>query len=128
MGEMITYSGRLYVIFIFNQKKLEKKLERSEKYMRQEVSLKALQPVFENEKVRVLKVQIKPGEKTEMHTHPNTVLCILSEQKIKFLNYDGDNNEVDLNFGQVLYFEPITHSVENIGTTDAISLVIELKK
>lgn len=102
--------------------------------MKQEESLKGqdiqsnMQPVLENERVRVLKVQIKPGEKTNMHSHPDTVVCILNDQKLKFENSEGEDNEFELNFGQVLYIEPVTHAVQNIGETEAISIVIELKK
>lgn len=88
-----------------------------------------LQPILENEKVRVLKIEIKPGEKTERHSHPNNhVVCFLSDQKLKITNSDGEENEFDLKFGQALYFEPTTHVVENVGKTGAIALVIELKK
>jgi quercetin dioxygenase-like cupin family protein len=85
-------------------------------------------PVLENERVRVLKVVIKPGEKTVLHSHPDTVICMMNDQKVKFASSDKEEEEVDLNFGQVLYFKPLTHTVENIGETDAISIVIELKK
>lgn len=85
-------------------------------------------PVLENEKVRVLKIKIKPGEKTKMHSHPDNVVCILSDQKLKFTNSDGEESKFDLSFGQVLYLQPVTHAVENIGETEGISIVIELKK
>ena len=87
-----------------------------------------IKPVLENEKVRVLKIQIKPGEKTKMHSHPDHVVCILSDQKLKFENSGGEEREFDLSFGQVFYFQPVTHNVENIGETEGISIVIELKK
>ena len=87
-----------------------------------------LQTVLENEKVRVLKFEIKPGEKTKMHTHPHHLVCILTDQKLKLTDSDGNENELDVNFGQILYFEPTTHVVENIGKTESIGLVVELKQ
>lgn len=63
-----------------------------------------------------------------MHSHPQNVVCVLTDQKLKFTNSDGKENELDLKFGQVLYFEPTTHIVENIGKTESIGLVVELKK
>ena len=99
--------------------------------MKQEESSKGqnmLQIVLENDKVKVLRFDIKPGEKTEMHSHPYHLACVLTDQKLKFTNSDGNVSEVDLNFGQVLYFEPTTHAIENIGKTESIGIVIELKK
>ena len=85
-------------------------------------------PILENEKVRILRINIKPGEKTKMHAHPyQHVVCCLSDQKLKFTTSEGEK-KVDISFGQVLYFQPTTHVVENIGETEANSIVIELKK
>ena len=94
----------------------------------QDIQESNMQPVLENERVRVLKVQIKPGEKTNMHSHPDSVVCILNDQKLKFENSEGEENEFELNFGHVLYLDPVTHAVQNIGKTEAISIVVELKK
>lgn len=80
--------------------------------MRQEKSLKeqniqesdnTLEPVLENERIRVLKVQIKPGEQTKTHSHPYHIICALKDQKLKFKNPEGGDKELELNFGQVLY-------------------------
>jgi quercetin dioxygenase-like cupin family protein len=102
--------------------------------MTQEKSLKEeetgsdmIKPILENEKIRVLKAQIKPGETTPMHSHPDHIICSLKDQKFKVHTSEGEGQEVELNFGDVLYFGPVTHAVENTGKTDAIALVIELK-
>ncbi len=84
-------------------------------------------PILENEKVRVLKIQLKPGEKTPKHSHPDYVVCVMSNQKLRITDSNGETKEFDLSFGDVLYSEQTTHVVENIGETDSMAYVIELK-
>ncbi len=45
--------------------------------------------LLENDKVRVLEVKIKPGEKEAMHTHPATVHIEMVPTKVKIGYPDG---------------------------------------
>ena len=40
--------------------------------------------LFENEKVRVLEVEMEEGSGTEMHSHPDTLIYVLSGGKVNF--------------------------------------------
>lgn len=85
--------------------------------------------LMENEKVRVLDIFLRPGEKAPMHNHPSDhVVYVMADTKLKLSFPDGKTNEVDLKTGQTLWMEAGSHATENIGTGEAHNLVIELKK
>ena len=84
--------------------------------------------VMENDRIRVLDVKFKPGEKAAMHLHPNHLVYVLSDGALKLSMPDGTGQKFQLNAGQALWIEAGPHSTENIGTTEAHNLVVELKK
>lgn len=84
--------------------------------------------LMENDKVRVLDFKVGPGEKTPQHSHPDTVVCILNDQNIRFIYPDGGKKEMGLKADNVVWIDAETHIVENIGETEAHDIVIELKK
>ena len=45
--------------------------------------------VFENAKVRVLEVEMEEGSRTEMHSHPDTLIDILSGGTVAFTDPSG---------------------------------------
>ena len=71
--------------------------------------------LFENDKIRVLKVNITPGDKAEMHWHPENMNYVLSSGKLRFTKPDGSTVEATLNNEQVTFSGPGSHVVENIG-------------
>ncbi len=83
--------------------------------------------VFENERVRVLEVAIKPGERTEMHSHPAMVAHILNDAVWRFTGTDGESIDIETTEGQVLWLDPVEHITENAGTGEARALLVELK-
>jgi quercetin dioxygenase-like cupin family protein len=80
----------------------------------------------ENDKVRVLEVDAKKGDKAAMHSHPAMVIYILEGGKTKFTNADGTVRESAAKTGDVLLRDPVTHSQEHVEASRAI--VVELKK
>ncbi len=84
--------------------------------------------LMENDRVRVLDVRVKPGEKTKMHSHPDRVVYILSDHRLKFTSADGQVKELELKAGQVLWMEAGAHTTENTGKTEAHNLAVELKE
>jgi len=84
--------------------------------------------LLDNDRVRVLDVQTKPGEKLAMHSHPASLSYTLSAGKLKSTAPDGKTTENEGKVGQTNWGEAETHAVENVGTTDSHVLVIELKK
>jgi quercetin dioxygenase-like cupin family protein len=84
--------------------------------------------LFENDRVRVLEVQHQSGGKEPMHTHPAYVAYSLTNSTTKTTFPDGKTVVKDRKAGDVTWSEPVTHSVENVGTTEFHMLLIELKK
>jgi quercetin dioxygenase-like cupin family protein len=85
--------------------------------------------LMENEKVRVLEIRLKPGEKAPMHNHPNDhVVYVMNNAKFKLTFPDGKTGEFDLKAGQTIWLEAGSHATENIGTSEGHNLAIELKK
>lgn len=83
--------------------------------------------ILENARVRVLDVTLKPGEKVPMHSHPANVVYPLNDSRARFTMPDGKTVDVDLKAGAVMWQDAQSHASENLGTTDARVLVIELK-
>jgi quercetin dioxygenase-like cupin family protein len=84
--------------------------------------------LLENDAVRVLEIRMKPGAKSEMHSHPRSVAIPLSDQRVKFTFPNGKSEDVNLKRGQAIWLDPISHTAENTGTEDADGVVVELKK
>jgi len=87
----------------------------------------AYKVLLENDRVRVLEFRGKPGDKTEMHSHPNVVAVATSHGKYKFTAPNGESMEVELNAGQAMYLDAVEHAVEIMGTTEAHVILVELK-
>jgi len=84
--------------------------------------------ILNNERVRVMDVRMKPGEKTPMHSHPNHVIYSFTGGKTKFTLADGKTNTVTSKAGQAVWRNAETHTVENVGKNETHALDIELKK
>jgi len=87
--------------------------------------------LVDNDQVRVLEYIGKPrlgvcGQ--GMHSHPDHVTVVQSPAKVKVTLPDGKSFVAENKPGDV-FFEPAgTHSVENIGSRETRSLLIEIKK
>jgi beta-alanine degradation protein BauB len=83
--------------------------------------------LFENDKVRVLKVDVKPGDKAALHWHPENISYVLSPGKIKFKKADGSTADTELASGQVRAGDAGLHAIENIGELEFRAIQVELK-
>ena len=92
------------------------------------VAPKNVKVVFENDRVRVIEVRIKPGEKIPVHSHPANVTIALSDFKGKFVSDNGEPMVKQFKLDTVLWSEPITHASENVGSTEIHAIAIELKE
>jgi beta-alanine degradation protein BauB len=84
--------------------------------------------LLENDQVRVLEYRLKPGEKEPMHTHTSGVLYIFGDAKMRTTYPDGRTEESSGGAGEAHWRNPVTHALENIGTTEAHALAIDIKK
>lgn len=83
--------------------------------------------LFENNRVRVLEYDDSPGDRTQPHSHPDSVMVTLSDFSRRL--WTGDREvELELTAGQVRWLDAQEHSGMNIGQTRSHSVFIELKE
>jgi hypothetical protein len=91
----------------------------------------AYRVVFENDRVRVLEYNSRPGMGvcgSGMHSHPPHLTVLLSAGRVRVRTPDGKvAPPAAMTSGTVFWSEAETHETENIGGADLRSLVIELK-
>ena len=83
--------------------------------------------LMENQCVRVQYHDAAAGETIPMHTHPNYIVYTLKAFRARIRLPDGTQRISDRKAGEAYWNEAITHSVENLGTTDIHNLIVELK-
>ncbi len=83
--------------------------------------------LLENDRVRVVEIWIKPGEKLAMHSHPASVTYVLTAAKLKTTLPDGKIVETEAQVGQALWSDGGGHEQVNVSTTEARALVVEMK-
>ena len=72
---------------------------------------------FENDRLRVLELHMKPGAKEAMHSHPPGVVYWLADATIRNGLPDGTSSEKSFKAGDTLWRENTTHTGENVGAT-----------
>lgn len=84
--------------------------------------------LLDNERVRVLDQQVPPGIRENMHSHPALVKYTLSSYRATVAYPNGSATSMRrINPGQVMWFEPETHSQKNSGRTSMHTIMFELK-
>jgi quercetin dioxygenase-like cupin family protein len=81
----------------------------------------------ENEYVRVLEYRLKPGRKEPMHSHPCGVVYYLTRAKWRVSSADGKTTESETTAEAIVWRDPTTHAIENVGKTEARAIAIEMK-
>jgi quercetin dioxygenase-like cupin family protein len=87
----------------------------------------AYKVLFENERVRLLEVSMEPGSSTEMHSHPDNLVYILSDGKYAFTDASGEKAEFEVAPGAVFWMEATDHATDNVGDTTIRALMFEPK-
>ncbi len=82
--------------------------------------------ILENERVRVLEARFKPGAKIAMHAHPDHVVVVTAAGKIAVTTAEG-TQEFDAKVGDAFYVAAESHAAQNVGTTEFVCIVTELK-
>jgi len=83
--------------------------------------------LFENERVRVLEYLDQPGDATQPHSHPDSVMVTLSAFRRRLRSR---NNEVDVELPafHARWLDAQEHSGTNIGSTPSHTIFVELKE
>jgi quercetin dioxygenase-like cupin family protein len=83
--------------------------------------------LFENERVRVLEYTDRPGERTTLHEHPDSVMVTLSSFRRR-LHRGDEQRDVELPSGTATWLPAQQHLGENIGDTPTHTVFVELKE
>jgi quercetin dioxygenase-like cupin family protein len=87
-------------------------------------------PVFENDRVRIYRISLAPGESVLMHTHPVAGLALTLRPAEIAIKTEGTDKiqELKVAQGEVRWRPgPVTHSVKNVGKTRFEAVDVELK-
>lgn len=83
--------------------------------------------VFENAKVRVLRIHYGPHETSVMHWHPDGVVTYLSAGHTKFLLPNGKTIESNGKPGTSQWTPGGAHKPTNVGNAAMDAVLVELK-
>ncbi len=92
-----------------------------------EVNREVVTVKVDNDRVRVLDAVLRPGQKEARHSHPASVVYVVSGGKLRSHNADGTVVDTVLGSDEVFYRRPLTHWAENVGDTTIHVVVVELK-
>ncbi|WIO73854.1 hypothetical protein QP938_11200 [Porticoccaceae bacterium LTM1] len=84
--------------------------------------------VLENDKVRVIKIQYGPGEKSVMHTHGPNVSIAMTENKVRMNLPDGTSEEYTLKVGEPMWSDQEEHLPENLSDSPLEVILVEIKE
>ena len=91
------------------------------------VDAKHYKLVFENDRVRVLRITYGAHEKSVMHDHPDSVAVFLTDHHVKFTLPDGKTEEVQGKAGENSWSQAGKHLPENISDKPMELILVELK-
>ena len=83
--------------------------------------------LFENDRVRVLEYVDQPGDATQPHSHPDSVMITLSTVRRR-LRSGGTEVDVELPALQARWLDAQEHAGTNIGSTPTHTIFVELKE
>ena len=83
---------------------------------------------FENESVRVLRISYGAGEKSVMHSHPNSVAVFLTDGTTRMTTPDGKSQDLPGKAGDATWTPAGSHLPQNVGAKALQVVLVELKK
>ena len=83
--------------------------------------------VSENNKVRILDVEVKPGDHADLHSHPDNVIIVIQGGTLSMSFKDGSTKEVVLESGSTFFSPSNEHIVDNKGDETIKVIQVELK-
>lgn len=86
------------------------------------------QVLMDDDNVRLLHFHLRPGEQVPMHSHPAHFTYALTNYELKIDSANGYPSVVARNPGDLKCAGPGQHTIENVGQTDAMALILEIKE
>ena len=87
----------------------------------------AYRVLLDNDRVRVLEFLDAPGDETNPHEHPDSVMITLSAYARR-LSSEGREIDVELPAGETRWLPAQAHAGVNIGRTPTHAIFVELKE
>lgn len=91
------------------------------------VDSKHYKVVFENDQVRVLRINYGAHEKSVMHYHPEGIAVFLTGGKGKFTFPDGNTQDIEWNAGDTIWLSATKHLPENLNDQPFELIQVEMK-
>jgi hypothetical protein len=83
--------------------------------------------LLENERVGVVRMISRPGDKGEMKQRPDRLLYIIRGAKVRFRYPDGKTEDAVWKTGDVVYQNADNRQVENVDTDDLEYISVHFK-
>jgi quercetin dioxygenase-like cupin family protein len=84
--------------------------------------------IFENDRVRVLRITYGPEEKSVMHYHPDGVVVYLTDAKTRMTFPDGKTQDNPGKAGDSAWAPAGAHLPQNLSDKKFEAVLVELKK
>lgn len=85
--------------------------------------------LLDNDKVRAIDYQLKPGEQEPLHSHPSGVFVYyFTDSNMAVTLPGGKTGESHNRAGDVVWRDPVTHLTKNIGNAEVHALLVEPKQ
>jgi len=82
---------------------------------------------FENDSIRVLRINYGPGEKSVMHEHPDAYAIFLKDSRARFTLPDGKSEVMEMKTGETRFTPAGKHLPENTSDKPFELVLVELK-
>jgi hypothetical protein len=86
--------------------------------------------VFEDDRVRIWRIDLEPGEEVGWHTHYlDYTTVVLEGDLVERPNADGSVDRIAVKPGQLMrsYDGPLRHALRNVGTKAFRNVIVEIK-
>lgn len=78
--------------------------------------------------VRIIAITYNPGEKSNMHAHPDAAFYALTDANAEFTAKDGSKRVNEIKGGTGMFTPADTHSVKNVGTKTMKGILVEVTR
>ncbi len=92
------------------------------------VNPKIVSVVFEDARVRVLRVRLAPHETLAMHSHPAKAVVCITTNDTRITRADGAVSDNHCDAGKISWSAPVQHAVENLSARPIDNIEIEFKQ